>query len=206
MIEAIINMNKNTFCFLLVCHGLFGAASLHLLAQENPFLPPGARTARPPQPVVRPAAPAPPPKPVNPNLELRGFFRYRDVWHFSVHDKVKNKGFWVTEGEGLSEAGIEVESFDDENEVLKLKGGMTLALKESANKTLPVPGQGKPKPISKKPTASKSPPKPPARRVTLPSRGGVKRTVTIPPRLPNTTARPGTGTTTGGRVRVGGKP
>ena len=120
------------------------------LAQDNPFLPPGAKSTRPSQPVVRPAPPAPPPKPINPNLELRGFFRYRDIWHFSVHDKVKNKGFWVTEGDGLTESGIEIESFDEETEVLKLKGGMTLALRESANKTLPVPGQGKPKPISKK--------------------------------------------------------
>ena len=137
---------------------------------------------------------------MNPNLELRGIFRYRDVWHFSIHDKVKNKGYWVTEGDALSEAGVEVEGFDDENEVLKLKGGMTLALKESFNKTLPVPGQGKPKPIAKKPTA----PKPPVRRVALPSRGGVKRTVTIPPRLPNPAGKPRT--TTGGRVRVVGKP
>lgn len=194
-------MNKrNPFLGLLTLCLLFSLVPASSVAQDNPFLPPGAKAARPAPTVVKPASPAPPPKPVNPNLELRGIFRYRDVWHFSIHDKVKNKGYWVTEGDALSEAGVEVEGFDDENEVLKLKGGMTLALKESINKTLPVPGQGKPKPIAKKPTT----PKPPARRVTLPSRGGVKRTVTIPPRLPNAAGKPGTTTT--GRVRVVGKP
>lgn len=181
---------------------LFFAFGASLFSQDNPFLPPGARTAKPTQPIVKPAPPAPPPKPINPNLELRGFFRYRDIWHFSVHDKVKNKGFWITEGDGLTESGIEIESFDEETEVLKLKGGMTLALRESANKTLPVPGQGKPKPIAKKPTSA--PPKPPVRRVTLPSRGGVNRTVVIPPRAPTSVAKPGNKAPA--RTRVVGRP
>jgi hypothetical protein len=166
-----------------------------LVAQQNPFLPPGAKSARPPAPVVRQAPIAQKPKPVNPNLELRGIFRYRDVWHFSIHDKVKNKGYWVTPGDSLTEDNIEVESFDEANEVLKLKGGMTLALKESSLKTLPVPGQGKPKPIAKKPT----PPKPVVNRTTFTRPGGM-RTVTIPPRAP---ARPPT--SSGGRVRLVGQ-
>ena len=123
-----------------------------LFAQSNPFLPPGARTVRPPAPAVKQLPAAPKPKPINPNLELRGIFRYRDVWHFSIHDKVKNKGYWVTPGDALTEANIEVESFDEANDVLKLKGGVSLSLRESANKTLPVPGQGKPKSITRKPT------------------------------------------------------
>jgi len=151
-----------------------------LFSQENPFLPPGAKNARPPAPVVRQAPVAPKPKPVNPNLELRGTFRYREVWHFNVFDKVKNKGFWITPGDDLTESNIEVESFDEANDVLKLKGGMSLSLRESAGKTLSVPGQGKPKAITKKPTA-----KPTANRVTFPGRSGVKRTVTIPPRAPS---------------------
>jgi len=171
---------------------------LSLGAQSNPFLPPGAKTSRPPAPVVKPMPVAPKPKPVNPNLELRGIFRYRDVWHFSIYDKVKNKGFWVTPGDALTEANIEVESFDEANDVLKLKGGMSLSLRESANKTLPVPGQGKPKAITRKPSA-----KPTANRVTFPNPSGVRRTVTIPPRSSAPPIRPPT--SSGGRVRIVGK-
>lgn len=158
----------------------FGCVS-SLFAQSNPFLPPGAKTARPPAPVVKPMPVSPKPKPVNPNLELRGIFRYRDVWHFSIHDKVKNKGYWVTPGDALTEANIEVESFDEANDVLKLKGGISLSLRKSANKTLPVPGQGKPKSITKKPTT----PRPTSNRVSFSRPGGVRRTVTIPPRAPS---------------------
>lgn len=180
-------------CFLFV-FGLVPSS----VAQQNPFLPPGAQSARPPAPVVRQAPIAQKPKPVNPNLELRGIFRYRDVWHFSIHDKVKNKGYWVTPGDSLTEENIEVESFDEANEVLKLKGGMTLALKESSLKTLPVPGQGKPKPIAKKPTTPKTIPQ---SRPT-PS-GSMRRTVTIPPRAGVPPVRPPT--SSGGRVRVVGQ-
>ncbi len=165
---------------------LFFACVSSLVAQSNPFLPPGSKTSRPPAPVIKPMPVAPKPKPVNPNLELRGIFRYRDVWHFSIHDKVKNKGYWITPGDALTEANIEVESFDEANDVLKLKGGISLSLRESANKTLPVPGQGKPKAITKKPTATTT-----ANRVTFPGQSGVRRTVTIPPRAPSrSTVRP----------------
>ena len=193
---------RNPIFGLATCSFLFGLVPAPSVGLENPFLPPGAKSARSSQPIIRPAPPAPKPKPINPNLELRGIFRYRDVWHFSIHDKVKNKGYWVTSGDALSEAGVEVESFDEKNDVLKLKGGMTLALKKSMNKTLPVPGQGKPKPIAKKPTSPR-PSLPSPRRVTLPSKSGVRRTVTIPPRLPNAAPKPTT--TSGGRVRVVGK-
>ena len=160
---------------------LFFACVSSLFAQSNPFLPPGAKTARPPTPVVTSMPVSPKPKPVNPNLELRGIFRYRDVWHFSIHDKVKNKGYWITPGDALTEANIEVESFDEANDVLKLKGGISLSLRTSANKTLPVPGQGKPKSITKKPTT----PRPTSNRVSSSRPGGVRRTVTIPPRAPS---------------------
>jgi hypothetical protein len=185
-------MKKKPFVILLgnCCLFFYFIASTSV-AQQNPFLPPGAKSARPPAPVVRQAPIAQKPKPVNPNMELRGIFRYRDVWHFSIHDKVKNKGYWVTSGDSLTEDNIEVESFDEANDVLKLKGGMELELKPSSLKTLPVPGQGKPKPIAKKPT----PPKPVVNRTTFTRPGGM-RTVTIPPRAP---ARPPT--SSGGRIR-----
>ena len=193
-------MKKKPFVILLGnCFLSLSCLAPSLVAQQNPFLPPGAKSARPPAPVVRQAPIAQKPKPVNPNLELRGIFRYRDVWHFSIHDEVKNKGYWVTPGDSLTEENIEVESFDEANEVLKLKGGMTLALKESSLKTLPVPGQGKPKPIAKKPTPPKTVPK----RTTFTPPGGMRRTVTIPPRAGVPPVRPPT--SSGGRVRVVGQ-
>ena len=174
-----------------------------LFAQSNPFLPPGAKTVRPPAPAVKQLPVAPKPKPINPNLELRGIFRYRDVWHFSIHDKVKNKGYWVTPGDALTEANIEVESFDEANDVLKLKGGVSLSLRESANKTLPVPGQGKPKSITRKPTT----PRPTSNRVIPSNSGGVRRTVTIPPRAPSRVpARPPASTSGRPRLVVPRKP
>ena len=168
-------MNFIRACFLSV---LFFQGSL--FSQDNPFLPPGAKNSRRPAPVIKQVPVAPKPKPVNPNLELRGIFRYREIWHFNVHDKVKNKGYWITPGDALTEANIEVESFDEANDVLKLKGGMSLSLRESAGKTLAVPGQGKPKAITRKPTARTT-----ANRVTFPGQSGVRRTVTIPPRAPS---------------------
>ena len=189
-------MKKKPFVIMLgSCFLFLSYLAPVSVAQQNPFLPPGAKSARPPAPVVRQTPIAQKPKPVNPNLELRGIFRYRDVWHFSIHDKVKNKGYWVTPGDSLTEDNIEVESFDEANEVLKLKGGMTLALKESSQKTLSVPGQGKPRPIAKKPT----PPKPVVNRATFTRPGGMRSTVTIPPRAP----RPPT--SSGGRVRLVGQ-
>jgi hypothetical protein len=169
-------MNFIRACFLSV---LFFQGSL--FSQDNPFLPPGAKSSRRPPPVIKQVPVAPKPKPVNPNLELRGIFRYREIWHFNVHDKVKNKGYWITPGDALTEANIEVESFDEANDVLKLKGGMSLSLRKSAGKTLAVPGQGKPKAITKKPTSSR----PTSNRVTFSKPGSVRRTVTIPPRAPS---------------------
>jgi hypothetical protein len=190
-------MKKKPFVILLGnCFLFLSCLAPVSVAQQNPFLPPGAKSARPPAPVVRQTPIAQKPKPVNPNLELRGIFRYRDVWHFSIHDKVKNKGYWVTSGDSLTEDNIEVESFDEANDVLKLKGGMELELKRSSLKTLPVPGQGKARPIAKKPT----PPRPTVKRATFTRPGGMRTTLTIPPRVP---ARPPT--SSGGRVRVVGQ-
>ena len=191
-------MKKKPFVILLgSCFLFLSYLAPVSVAQQNPFLPPGAKSARPPAPVVRQTPIAQKPKPVNPNLELRGIFRYRDVWHFSIHDRVKNKGYWVTSGDSLTEDNIEVENFDEANEVLKLKGGMTLTLKPSSLKTLPVPGQGKPRPIAKKPT----PPKPVVNRASATfTRPVGMRSVTIPARAP---ARPPT--SSGGRVRLVGQ-
>ncbi|MBT7925121.1 MAG: hypothetical protein HN627_12785, partial [Opitutae bacterium] len=106
-------------------------------------------------------------------------------------------------GDALTEANIEVESFDEANDVLKLKGGVSLSLRESANKTLPVPGQGKPKSITRKPTT----PRPTSNRVIPSNSGGVRRTVTIPPRAPSRVpARPAASTSGRPRLVVPRKP
>ena len=142
-------MKKKPFVIMLgSCFLFLSLLAPVSVAQQNPFLPPGAKSARPPAPVVRQTPIAQKPKPVNPNLELRGIFRYRDVWHFSIHDRVKNKGYWVTPGDSLTEDNIEVESFDEANDVLKLKGGMELKLKTLfAKNPNRFPVKGNPSPL-----------------------------------------------------------
>ena len=54
-----------------------------------------------------------------------------------MFDKVKNQGFWLVEGETFDE--LEVESFNPDTEVIKLKGGLSLSLKDSGKTVLPVP-------------------------------------------------------------------
>lgn len=194
----------------------FVAASGWLSGQNgaNPFLRPGSNRP-PPAPAVNPnPTPTAAPKPVNPNLELRGYFRYRGVDHFSIFDKVKNRGFWLVEGLS-NDAGVEVGSFDPEKDELRLKNGTTLTLRASSGKTLPVPGQGKSKPSS---VAKKAPQ---TRTVPVRAANGtiIRRTVNIPPRKPTaagtTVVVPGRpvppGSTRpssapGGRVRMVGQP
>lgn len=129
-------------------------ASFLGVAQPNPFLKPGSN--RPVPPVIQKPAP-PPPKPIprNPNLEFRGYYEFQGVWKVALFDKAKNEGYWLSQGETIEGIDAEVESFDPDTEMLKLKGGMTLSLKESDKTILPVPsGQVKspnPPPIPGKP-------------------------------------------------------
>jgi len=137
-------------------------------AQNNPFLRPGSNAPKPP--FVQKPAPLPPkPIPRNPNLEFRGYYQFQGEWKIALFDKAKNQGFWLTEGEKIAELDAEVESFNPETEVLSLRGGMTLTLKDSDKTVLPVPsGQAKPPASAKKPTnAPKVPGKPP---IPLPRR------------------------------------
>jgi hypothetical protein len=107
-------------------------------AQSNPFLKPGSN--RPVPPVVqRPAPPPPKPIPRNPNLEFRGYYEFQGVWKVALFDKVKNQGFWLSKGETVDGIDAEVESFNPDTEIIKLKGGMTLSLRESDKTILPVP-------------------------------------------------------------------
>ena len=147
------------------------------LCGQNPFLRPGSQK---PKPVVvqRPAPPPPPPKPQNTNIELRGFFKFQGEWYFSIFDKAKNKGVWLQKGEAFDDGKVEIDSFNPETEVLKMKGGTTLSLKKSDGKVLSVPSA---MPVSKaKPVQKNVPPPNTGRRIV--TSGG--RTITIPPRSP----------------------
>lgn len=144
---------------------------------QNPFLRPGSNKPRPPV-VTRPVPPPPPPKPQNTNLELRGFFKFKGEWIFSIFDKSTQKGMWLKKGESLKDGGVKIESFNPETEVLKMAGGTTLSLKESEHKVLQVPS-GIPVPQkAAAPSPSKNLKPAVSNRITL--QGG--RTVTIPPR------------------------
>lgn len=158
---------------LLICIGLAFAC---LSYGQNPFLRPGSNNPRPAV-ISRPAPPPPPPKPQNTNIELRGFFKFKDEWYFSIFDKAKNKGVWLKKGESFQDGSVKIEGFNPETEVLKMAGGVTLSLKKSVNKVLQVPS-GIPVPktkVSPKPSGSKI--NPPVR----PTPSG-NRTLTIPPR------------------------
>ena len=148
-----------------------------LVYGQNPFLRPGSERPKTPT-IVRPAPPPPPPKPLNTNLELRGFFKFGGEWYFSIFDKSKNKGVWLQQGERFDDGKIEIESFNEETEVVKIKGGTTLSLKKSDNKVLPVPS-GQP---IKKTTSSTKKPIIPSR---VPIQKGTSRSITIPPRSPS---------------------
>ena len=140
---------------------------------------PGSQNAKPPT-VVKPAPPPPSPTPINSNLELRGFFKYAGAWHFAIFDKVKNKGFWLKKGESFDNGKVQIESFNPETSVVKMKGGQTLTLKASEHKVMPVP--------SAQPVKKTSPTPPKKSPVRLPTSSNLPR-VKIPPRKPSV-ARP----------------
>jgi hypothetical protein len=115
-----------------------GVLSNSLLCQSNPFLRPGANKPKAPT-VQKPASLPPKPIPVNPNIEFRGYYEFQGEWKIALFDKAKNQGFWLSKGETVADFESVVESFNPETEVLKLRGGMSLSLKDSDKTTLPVP-------------------------------------------------------------------
>jgi hypothetical protein len=140
----------------------------------NPFERPGSRQAKSPV-IISPAPPPPAPKAMNPNIELRGIFKYRNEWHFSLFDRGTNKGAWLKIGESFDEGKVEIQGYNPESDELKLKGGLSLTLKNSTKGVLPVPSG---LPVKKLPSASNilSPPRPV-------SPGNRPRAITIPPRV-----------------------
>ena len=168
-----LSRSKNVF---LVLAFLFGFFNLGLYSQKiNPFERPGSRQAKPPA-IIRPAPPPPAPKSINPNIELRGIFKFRDEWHFSLFDRGLNRGAWLKIGESFDDGKVEIEGFNPDTEELKLKGGISLTLKNASNAVLPVPsGQ----PVKKTAQAPKV--APPNRASNFP--GNRPRAITIPPRV-----------------------
>ncbi len=158
-----------------IVFGLFIYSSTCYSQKINPFERPGSRQAKPP-PIIRPAPPPPAPKPVNPNIELRGIFKFKDEWHFSLFDRGSNKGAWLKLGQSFDEGNVEIESFNPETEELSLKGGFSLTLKNSTKQVLPVPsGQ----PVAKKPA-------PPGKGIfpkRTPTQENRPRAISIPPRV-----------------------
>lgn len=168
-----LSQSKSVFFVLaLYC----GFLTFSLYSQKiNPFERPGSRQAKPPA-IIRPAPPPPAPKSINPNIELRGIFKFRDEWHFSLFDRGLNRGAWLKIGESFDDGKVEIEGFNPDTEELKLKGGLSLTLKNASNAVLPVPsGQ----PVKK---TAQTP------KVAVPNRasnfpGNRPRAITIPPRV-----------------------
>jgi hypothetical protein len=88
----------------------------------------------------------------------------------------------LQKGERYDDGKIEVEGFNEETEIVKMKNGLTLTLKKSDNKVLPVPSAmpvKKPVPGKKAPIPTRTQPPRPA-----------SRNLTIPPRTPSIPQRP----------------
>jgi hypothetical protein len=158
-VKKIINISLFTLLAPIFC------------SASNPFLRPGSNSAKPPV-IQRPAPPPPKPIPRNPNIEFRGYYEFKGEWMIALFDKSKNQGFWLSQGERVADLDAEVESFNPETEVLRLRGGMTLSLKDSDKTILPVP--------SGQPVKPSSPAKPatPAAKVASP----IKPSIPLPRR------------------------
>ena len=146
--------------------------SLIYVEAQNPFLRPGSD--KPPPPPPKAYVPIPKPKPQNTNLELRGYFKMKDEWFFSIFDKTTNKGMWLKAGESVGDQQVNIESFNQETEVVKLENGVTLSLKKPDNKVLQVPSGI---PVKKPP--SKPVPKRPT--LVIPPRTNPGKTTTVRP-------------------------
>jgi hypothetical protein len=150
---------------MLLCGGGFFFEPLFSQGAENPFLRPGGNKPAPP-PVVRPAPPPPAPIPRNPNLEFRGYFKFENEWHFAIFDKAKNEGVWLRKGESFDDGKVEIVGFDEKKDEVRLKGGMSLALKTPDNRVMSVPS-GQP---SKTTKTGARPPSPAAKSIPPPRR------------------------------------
>ena len=114
---------KVYFCKSCLFFMAFTGSFVH--AQNNPFLRPGSKNAKPPV-VSRPAPPPPKPIPRNPNLEFRGYYKFDGDWKIALFDKAKNQGYWLSKGESIDGLDAQVESFNPDTDELRLSGGMTL--------------------------------------------------------------------------------
>ena len=165
-----MNLN-NKFIYFVVAFILLFFGSFLAAQNVNPFERPGSRNAKPPT-VFRPAPQPPAPKPMNPNIEFKGMFFFEGEWHFSLHDRSKNKGAWLKIGESFDDGNVEVIGFDEKSEQVKLSGGFSLTLKNASKQVLPVPsGQ----PVKKTPVSKA--------KISTPKRPGTQSASRVPPRI-----------------------
>jgi hypothetical protein len=150
--------------------------------QASPFEPPSSLR---PKSIATPAPIPQPPTPLNTNLELRGIMKWRDVWHFSIHDRSTKESYWISQEGGVE--GFEVGEWDEFSGKLRLKDGTNLELKEQSGKPIPIAGrptQAK-KPVAGKTTTTTRPPF----RGNIPSPTNRSRTSSStkvpPPRVPS---------------------
>jgi hypothetical protein len=52
------------------------------------------------------------------DLSFQGYIRLEDRWHFSLHDRRNNQGFWLIEGE--EKDGIVITRFDSANQTVNV--------------------------------------------------------------------------------------
>lgn len=52
------------------------------------------------------------------DLSFQGYIRLEDRWHFSLHDRRNNQGFWLIEGE--EKDGIVINRFDSANQTVNV--------------------------------------------------------------------------------------
>jgi hypothetical protein len=99
-------------------------------------------------------------------------FFFEGEWHFSLHDRSKNKGAWLKIGESFDDGNVEVIGFDEKSEQVKLSGGFSLTLKNASKQVLPVPsGQ----PVKKTPVSKA--------KISTPKRPGTQSASRVPPRI-----------------------
>ena len=128
--------------------------------QASPFEPPSSLR---PKSIATPVPKTQPPKPLNTNLELRGIMKWRDVWHFSIHDRSTKESYWISQEGGVED--FEVGEWDEFSGKLRLKDGTNLELKKQSGKPIPIAGR----PVqSKKPVPGK-----PATTTRTPFRGNI---------------------------------
>lgn len=125
---------------LFICLGLFLALALpnalfsdSKLSEKSPFLPPGAKETKKPEPTVQPQGP------ISREIEFKGVVKIGDVFQFSIFNKKDQKSYWIKEDE--REGGISVSNYDaGSNSIIVLMNGRSerVTLTTATDTPLPV--------------------------------------------------------------------